>query len=223
MAPANPHQPPRPTPSRRGFFSSPAPPSTRPPFRARTRRLPLGLSFVEALIAGLALTAIAFGLVVVSRSVQAVDAEERTRSILARLTAAAHAYADAQGPTDWADADAALRAIRSVRAPELDLDLTGVNIRAEPGRGLIAIDGYGRPFRYAPPEPGTPVGQFISAGRDGLFGDEPHLADPLAIQRAAADNHLGDELAVFATTPALTSPDTPAADPTPSADAPPAP
>ncbi|MEM6332900.1 MAG: hypothetical protein AAF823_06130 [Planctomycetota bacterium] len=157
------------------------------------------MSFVEAMIAGIAITAVAFGLVVISRSVQAVDAEARTRSILARLTAAAHAYADAHGPPRWTDANAALRALRAADAAPSDL--AGINIRAEPGRGLIAIDGYGRPFRYLPAQPGSPVGQFVSPGRDGAFGDEPHLTDPLDIQRAEADNHLGNELAVFATTP----------------------
>jgi hypothetical protein len=209
---------------------TPAPP-TKPTLRERglfvagqadgrspRRHAALGLSLVETLIVGFAITALALGLVVIGRSVQAVDAEGRTRSILARLTAAAQAYhaapaspaavagtagsANAEDdddsatpPARWETADAALRAMRS--RPESARTLAGVPIRVEPGRGLIALDGYGRPLRYVPADPtaATP-GQFVSAGRDGLFGDEAH-AGPTdeRRRRARADNHYGAELA----------------------------
>jgi len=143
----------------------------------------------------MALTALAVGLVVIGRSVQAVDAEGRTRSILARLTAAARTYATDLAPPDWSSADAALRAMRA--HPPAAEALAGIPIRVEPGRGLIAIDGYGRPLRFVPPDPpAAPApGQFVSAGRDGVFGDEPRLdLSPEQRNRAEADNHYGAEL-----------------------------
>ncbi|MEM9253269.1 MAG: hypothetical protein AAGB29_13055 [Planctomycetota bacterium] len=177
---------PKPTSSRRGLFL--APPRDTP---CRCR----GLSLAETIIVGLALTAVAVGLVVVGRSVQSVDAEGRTRSILARLASASRAYIEDFGEPAWASADAALKAMR--RHPASSELLADVVLRVEPGEGLVVIDGYGRTLRFEPADGGaTGAGQFVSAGRDGLFGDEAMLeSDDDARDRAEADNHYGAELA----------------------------
>ncbi|MEO0964513.1 MAG: hypothetical protein AAFY08_05285 [Planctomycetota bacterium] len=196
----------RPASIRRGLFSTNGPPLHR-----------RGLSLAETIIVGLAITAVAIGLVVVGRSVQSVDAEGRTRSILARLTAATRAYADDLGAPEWSSADAALRSLR--RHPPAAELVAGVAIRVEPGHGLVAIDGYGRPLRFETSAAGGP-GQFVSAGRDGLFGDEPALGhDDEQRRRAQADNHYGTELAPLAPMYPDAADDPPAAsiptDPTP--------
>lgn len=133
-----------------------------------------GMSLTETLLAAAAIALLLSGLVVASNSLRTGIADRQTRDTLERLQAALTKYHEMhrrypEGPTEAAmaalmkdtDTRAIIRGLDIIRGTRGDQDF------------LTCLDGYGHPVFYIAPQPGARHRpEFVSAGKDGLLGDQ---------------------------------------------------
>lgn len=116
--------------------------------------------------------------------------EHENQRILASLSTALHDYEQhtaSTPPGPVSKASAALLELPQARANLHDLPL----LRTADGYATL-LDAYLRPLAYTETSQGSlPVGDFVSAGPDGLFGDafadDPALTDALIDDRYSSD------------------------------------
>jgi type II secretory pathway pseudopilin PulG len=148
------------------------------------------MTLVEYLLA-LVVVASALGvLVMVSSSLRADTAQRQTRDTLQLLRAALLHYHDLHHDLPPGPADAALNSL--LADPAVAPTLQPLPLLRSPGRGLLILDGFGRPIHYQRhqlPDPDLSTTDFVSTGPDGQLGD-PRSNLP-ALRRAAMDNLLG--------------------------------
>jgi prepilin-type N-terminal cleavage/methylation domain-containing protein len=170
--------------------TAPNPPCSRPATPGRR-----AFTLVELLLTTAVIGSLFAGLIVVSNSLRADNAQHQTKRTLALLRRALLSYhAEHQG---W-PASPTTEALRDLRRhPPAGALLVAVGLHTD-NRGILSVhDGYGRPVRYLEPAPPRmPLADFVSAGPDGRFGD---LSSKLPEQRQAAmDDLFGHDVENFA-------------------------
>lgn len=124
-------------------------------------------------------------LMMVSNTIRTENAYQQTTSILRSLRLALSQYHSQTSTYPPGPSSVAIHYLQ--RVPESEAHLRGLRMRADREGFMTIDDGYGRPLRYIDPaEQRLRVGDFVSAGPDGLFGD-PHSSDPRQ-QNAMLDN-----------------------------------
>lgn len=140
------------------------------------------------MISGCVVVGVMGVLVVISGSLRADDAHQRTQDALSTLNVALQTYHAWGGQPLPADTAAVVQILR--QDPSTQPLIAGLPT-APTDRGLMLLDGYSRPMRYRPAASPDSVGDFVSAGPDGDFGDAD-AASP-AQRRATTDNLYGAE------------------------------
>lgn len=151
-----------------------------------TRAARPGMALTELLVTGVVIAAALGALAVVSESLRADTARDRTHDTLTLIASAMSAYHAEYGPAalppSTPDALAAL-----FYDPATAEDLADLSLERDANYRPMLRDGFGQPLVYlTPAERGAATGDFVSAGPDRRFGD-PFADDP-ATRRAAADN-----------------------------------
>lgn len=156
------------------------------PVRRKPRLVRRGMALTEALVAGVVIAAGLGALAVVSESLRADTARDRTQDTLTRLAMAMRAYHAEHGPAALPQATPDTLAALYADPAVAEL-LRGLPLERDANFRPLLRDGFGQPLVYlTPTERGAVTGDFVSAGPDRRQGD-PFAADPAA-RRAADDN-----------------------------------
>ncbi len=161
------------------------------PVDARRATAGMGLGEMMLTLAGIALF---LGvLMTVSNTVRAENADHQTRAILRSLRMAVMQYHSMTEAYPPGPVSVAIHYLQ--RLPECEVHLRGLKLRADRDGFMTIDDGFGRPLRYIDPTmQRMRIGDFVSAGPDGLFGDTQNTDDRL--QHAMMDNIYSSDVSV---------------------------
>jgi hypothetical protein len=153
----------------------------------------LGMGLGEMLLTLSAIAILLGVLMMVSNTLRTENAYQQTVSILRSLRLGLTQYHSLTSTYPPGPTSVAIHYLQ--RLPECETHLRGLRLRADREGFMTIDDGYGRPLRYiAPADQRLRIGDFVSAGPDGLFGD--HLNPDARSQNAMLDNIYSSHLSI---------------------------